>query len=798
MNAMRLLAGLGAALLVVLSAGSVAGGAARAVAAADEPTTLTVTDKVAVADVVPFGIVLGDDGSFTKERLPHGGFEGTIYRTIGFGPAGGATWYFDWFGIGPWRRIAKGATYRFVGGRRKGVTGRIVDVVDEAYPPRPDKGKMTKYVFDKPGPVPGANDGILIERVDDRTGFLGQHGGGYWVFLRGGATVRTEPGDVRPASRGKVAAVLAAPGKAVAELMAPIGDLRQMELAGTWRLSFWAKGTGRLLVALGNWFHRGQGAIQPREVPLTPDWRQHRVTFTLAAYPTGSNWGGSLALDLQLTGGTCKLDELSMVLEGDKNPSAFRDHLVAALKRLRPGIVRHLQMGGGSLDNLLAPPEARMTSNCFRRATPPDGNWPAHPRVNGAADITRFGLHEFLGLCEEVGTEPWYCLPGAIYVEEMKNFMEYLGGPVSTKYGKVRADLGHRRPWTETFRRIHVEIGNEAWNYLCTGFEGPEYWQDLFTAAKASPYYKPGQFRFHAGGQAVWVGRNTTVARRHPAADAVSVAPYVIHQMSKAQAAAMASDEKLFSWAFGYTWYHARRGYMAANYAEVTRKLHKPLSIYEVNHHITGGDAPPELRNRVVTSIGGGLNIANWMLLMLREQKIREHCMFTLSQLAYGKVRLWGTAVCMKPGAERYRPTFLAEMLINRVLRGDLVEVTKSGRDPKWTCMGVYDKNKPFEVPYVHAYATRDGPTRGLIVFNLHRTRELPVRLALPSKVRRGSATRWTLAADSIGADNEPEHEPQVKVVEQRLADLAPEAALKLRPFSMTVLRWQAAPPAQR
>lgn len=179
---------------------------------------------------------------------------------------------------------------------------------------------------------------------------------------------------------------------------------------------------------------------------------------------------------------------------------------------------------------------------------------------------------------------------------------------------------------------------------------------------------------------------------------------------------------------------------------------------------------------------------------MLREQKIRSQCMFTLAQLAYGKVRLWGTTVCMKRGAERYRPTFLAEMLINRVLRGDLVAVTTSGADPKWTCKGVYDKNPPFDVPYVQAYGTADGPRRGLIVFNLHRADALPVRLVLPGPVKAGSVAQWRMTADHIGANNEPEHDAQVKVAERRLDDLASGTELKLEPFSMTVLRWEQAP----
>ena len=298
-----------------------------------------------------------------------------------------------------------------------------------------------------------------------------------------------------------------------------------------------------------------------------------------------------------------------------------------------------------------------------------------------------------------------------------------------------------------------------------------------------------------AGGQASYVGRNERIARETPAADAVAVGPYMIHEMSRQQAAM--DDEGVFSWVFGYPWYHAHWGFMAGNYQQVTALHGKELSIYEVNHHITGGDAPAEARNRIVTGIGGGVNVANWMLMMLKEQNVRVQNMFSLLQLGYRMgngetVRLWGTALTMRGDDRRQRPTFLAVMMANKVLAGDLTAAEKSGADPTWTCTARYEDSQKadFQVPYVQTYATRDGKTRGLILFNLHRTDALPVEVRLPHAIAPGSAVKWEMAADRIDANNELEHEVQVNVTEAPLDGFASGSRLQLRPFSMTVIRW--------
>ena len=443
----------------------------------------------------------------------------------------------------------------------------------------------------------------------------------------------------------------------------------------------------------------------------------------------------------------------------------------------------------------MRPRESRMVYAPPRNSDPlTSSDWPSHPQQNpGNANFDSYDLQEFLALCEEVDTDPWVCVPGILKPAEMFDLMEYLNGPTTTPYGKLRAERGHPKPWTQVFKNIYIEFGNEAWNYAGAywrrGYNGRDYWRYLIGAGKMAPYYNP-IVKFEIAGQASGPGTNANIAADKWNADGFAVAPYMIHEMSAVQA--KQSDELIWSWVFGYPWYNGTQGYMAQNYHDVSKKLGLELSIYEVNHHITGGDAPADARNKIVAGIGGGINVANWMMSMVERQNVRTQNLFSLLQFEYQKVRLWGTALSMQPGSERYRPTFLSVSMLNQVLFGDLVTAKKSGADPTWNCTADYgSKNIPFDVPYIQAYATRKDEQHGFIVFNFSRTDTLPVVLNFPGKVLPGSVTKWTLQADTIDANNEPEHAPQVKVMEENLADFASGQTLSLKPFSMVVIRWE-------
>ena len=80
---------------------------------------------------------------------------------------------------------------------------------------------------------------------------------------------------------------------------------------------------------------------------------------------------------------------------------------------------------------------------------------------------------------------------------------------------------------------------------------------------------------------------------------------------------------------------------------------------------------------------------------MMREHKLRTQCLFSLIQHKYraggiGDVHLWGTALNMRKGHERYRPTFLACMLANKVVGGDLVETIHSKNEPVFDATGYF------------------------------------------------------------------------------------------------------------
>jgi len=202
-----------------------------------------------------------------------------------------------------------------------------------------------------------------------------------------------------------------------------------------------------------------------------------------------------------------------------------------------------------------------------------------------------------------------------------------------------------------------------------------------------------------------------------------------------------------------------------------------------------------------VTSIGGGLNVANTMLQMLKDYGARTQCLFSLIQHSYnaqgvGPVRLWGTALNMRKDRTRYRPTFLACALANKVIRGDLVETVHEGANPTFSATGIFSKRRGVEtlenVPALHSYAFSSGSMRGLIVVNLDVTASHDILVRSPGQAAEGRAQSWLLTADRITANNEFETpEPEVTITEGEVTDFNSGHRLTIRPFSMLALVWE-------
>jgi hypothetical protein len=760
-------------------------------------TTVRITDRVLVKDTIRFGINLGGDnyysGAVLVKMRARENFEGTLYRQCHFGPGSDEHGVSTWFRPrGDWIDLLKGGRYTILSGPSKWTSGVVRDIIDKQYLHEGQMEPFAYFLLDKEiqPPPEGTRIGIMIERFRTEDGQF-RSLDGYWTSPDNEISI----GDVPPGSFGSAALDLKGSAEK-AHVRFGTHYQRYGQTNGTWHVRFWAKarrGEPELTVSAD----RGFGdsiTLKPK-----PQWTRYEELLVVdkVPEPKGPKDNPHLLFTLQAARGDVLVDDVEIWMEGDRNPTAFRDDCVATLKRFNPGVLRKLQMGGSTVDNTLAPPLAS-----YSYASQPGsrlGPYHGHSRDD-------YSLHEMYVLCEHLGCDPWYCLPGTVTLEEMRHFMEYLGAPADVGYGRRRAELGHPKPWTEVFQHVHVEFGNEAWNnagpYQCGGFNGPDYWHDLIQAGKTSPHYRPNVL-FHAAGQAAYVGRNEGIIKDVPNADRFGVAPYIIQGFSKEECESyLNTDAKLFRWAFAWP---IRRscdpaGAMFQNY-QLARKAGMELSIYEVNHHTTHGDGPLEPRNKLVTSIGGGINVANNMLLMLKEHHLRTQCLFSLIQHSYnargiGPVRLWGTALCMRAGHERYRPTFLACATANKVLGGDLVETVHTGLDPKFQATGVFSQREGAEtlkdLPVIWSYAFAEGKRRGLILVSLDVAEPRPVAVTFDGDVAGGAARCWLLTADRITDNNEFEApQPQVEVDEERITGFRSGTQLVLPPFSMRVLAWE-------
>jgi alpha-N-arabinofuranosidase len=111
-----------------------------------------------------------------------------------------------------------------------------------------------------------------------------------------------------------------------------------------------------------------------------------------------------------------------------------------------------------------------------------DGVGPADSRprrINthwgGVIETNRFGTHEFLDLCEQLGCEPYICgNVGSGTVREMQEWVEYLTFNGRTALTDLRRANGREKAWPVRF----WGVGNENW--ACGGNMRPEYYADQF------------------------------------------------------------------------------------------------------------------------------------------------------------------------------------------------------------------------------------------------------------------------------------------------------------------------------
>ncbi|KAK3905544.1 glycoside hydrolase superfamily [Staphylotrichum tortipilum] len=235
--------------------------------------------------------------------------------------------------------------------------------------------------------------------------------------------------------------------------------------------SFYVKGaySGQFTASLqSNLTGETFGSVDIKSRSVANEWVQHE--FTLVPKKNAPNSNNTFAITFDTAGakqGSLDFNLISLFPPTYKNrPNGLRVDLMEAIAELKPTFFR--LPGGNMLEGL--------TTKTWWKWNETIGPLKDRPGMAGVWNYqvtTGLGLVEYMEWCDDLNMEPivavWdgLALDGNYiskedlgpYIQSALDEIEFLTGSVETKWGKVRASLGHPKPWKVNY----VEIGNEDW-----------------------------------------------------------------------------------------------------------------------------------------------------------------------------------------------------------------------------------------------------------------------------------------------------------------------------------------------
>ena len=231
--------------------------------------------------------------------------------------------------------------------------------------------------------------------------------------------------------------------------------------------------------------------------PTGTQWRKYQVSFMATATEPKAK------MNIWLTGkGSIDLDMISLFPKDTwKNrPGGMRADLVQLLADLKPGFLRF--PGGCIVEGreLATRYQWKKTVGNIDQRKMIVNRWNTEFRHRPAPDYYQtfgLGFYEYFQLAEDIGAEPLPILNCGMacqfntsevvpaseidpYIQDALDLVEFANGATSTKWGKLRAQMGHPAP----FNLKMLGIGNEQW--------GPQYIERYIIFSKAIKAKYPG------------------------------------------------------------------------------------------------------------------------------------------------------------------------------------------------------------------------------------------------------------------------------------------------------------------
>ncbi|MDF3148782.1 MULTISPECIES: alpha-L-arabinofuranosidase C-terminal domain-containing protein [unclassified Streptomyces] len=246
-----------------------------------------------------------------------------------------------------------------------------------------------------------------------------------------------------------------------------------VEAGKTYDFSVWARAESgtRLTVTLKD----ADGTLAAaREVAVGKSgWAKYRATFTA----TRTSSDGRLAV---AASGAAALDMVSLFPRDTykHQPGGLRKDLAEKVAALHPGFLR---FPGGCLVNTGSMEDYSEASNYQRKRSYQwkDTIGPVEERATNANfwgynQSYGLGYYEYFRFAEDIGAMPLPVVPALVtgcgqnkavddeallkrHIQDALDLIEFANGPVTSTWGKKRAQMGHPKP----FHLTHIGVGNE-------------------------------------------------------------------------------------------------------------------------------------------------------------------------------------------------------------------------------------------------------------------------------------------------------------------------------------------------
>ena len=165
----------------------------------------------------------------------------------------------------------------------------------------------------------------------------------------------------------------------------------------------------------------------------------------------------------------------------------------------------------------------------------------------GVTEDNSFGTHDFLNMCELIGTEPYLAANvGSGTVQELIDWTRYVNFEKGSPMSKLRTENGREKAWKVKY----LGVGNETWG--CGGNMKPEYYANIYrqNATFMTSWNNDDKlFRIASGASSDNYDWTETLMREVPSSlmEGLAVHHYSVIDWKKKGSATAFSEEEYFT-----------------------------------------------------------------------------------------------------------------------------------------------------------------------------------------------------------------------------------------------------------